>query len=577
MRYIEPIRNTWRAVAHGRWLHFMHELHTDAALSTREENNQRLRVQRFLLASMFSLLYVVVLAIYYTQDKVDRDTLIAAFAIVLVAILLFFTLFRLHLNLRFRDPSLTAPQVLAAVCTMLFVIYRAPETRTVFAAFFFVALMFGMLRSSARQLAILGFLSLAGFGLVAGLRYAANHDAAMLRLDMLQLGVTAITFPWLVFIGSRVKQLKEADRRKDDFLATLAHELRNPLAPISTGIHLLRATVADPRAQSTLPMIERQLKHLTRLLDDLLDVSRITRGKISLHIERIDLRGSVQAAVEATRSQFEQLSHELTLSMPSQPVWLHADPVRLAQVFSNLLNNAAKYTQRGGRIALKVAQHAGMVEISVSDDGIGIRRERLEHVFDMFTQIGSPAQQPQTGLGIGLSLVRSLVSLHGGTIEAHSDGPGRGSEFRIRLPMTVAARSRSAAIRTSTHEGRRKLNVLVVDDNRDAASSLAALVELMGHEVRIAHDGDTAVRAADEFRPQAILLDLGMPGMDGYEACRRIRRHAWGKETMIVAVTGWGQEEDRRKSSAAGFNEHLVKPVMPENIEQLLGDVRSPA
>jgi signal transduction histidine kinase/CheY-like chemotaxis protein len=573
MRLIEAVRRAWSAAERGAWLEWLHDLHADAPMSAREQLNQRLRVQRFLLASTFSILYVLVLAIYYTQNKVDRDTLIEAFAIVVVAIVLYFALFRLRLNLRFPDPSLTVPQLLSAVCTMLFVVYRAPDTRVVFAAFFFVALMFGMLRSSGRQLAVLGAVSLAGFALVSLMRYASNRDVEMLRLDMLQLGVSAITFPWLVFIGSRVKQLKEADRRKDDFLATLAHELRNPLAPIRTGIQILRMTASEPRAQSILPMIERQLQHLTRLLDDLLDVGRITRGKISLHIECVDLRDAVQAAIEASRDQIADMRHEFMVSLPEEPVWLDADPVRLAQIVSNLLNNAARYTPAGGRIALRVTPRGEIAEVSVSDNGIGIPRERLDTIFDMFTQAGGPTSPSQTGLGIGLSLVKGLVTLHGGNVEARSEGAGRGSEFRVHLPVRATPPPAGMAEPRRNAEWR-KLKVLVVDDNRDAAASLASLVELMGHDVRTAYDGESAVGIAEAFRPDMVMLDLGMADVDGYEACRRIREQAWSGRMRLVAVTGWGQDDDRRRSAAAGFDEHLVKPVKPETLEHLLGDVR---
>jgi signal transduction histidine kinase/CheY-like chemotaxis protein len=554
----------------------VHELHADVPLTAHEELKQRLRLHRFLLASTFSMLYVVVLSIYYTQEKIDRDTLIAAFAIVVAAIAAFFGVFRSRLNLRFPDPSLTAPQLATAVCTMLLVVYRAPETRVVFAAFFFVALMFGLLRSSGRQLALLGSVSLAGFAAVAWLRYAANRDVEMLRLDMLQLGVTAMTFPWLVFIGSRVKQLKEADRRKDDFLAMLAHELRNPLAPIRTGVGILRMIVAEPRARAIVPMIERQLHHLTRLLDDLLDVSRITHGKIALHMECVDLRDCVQAAVEASHDQIEQMEHAFTVSLPQEPIWLEADPVRLAQIVSNLLNNAARYTPHRGRITLTVTQHGGLAELIVMDNGIGIPTERLDTVFDMFTQLESHAHHPQAGLGIGLSLVKGLVTLHGGTIQVHSDGTGRGSEFRVNLPVTDLRPTAAPGTRI-VEPPRRKLKLLVVDDNPDAASSLATLVELLGHEVRTTHDGDTAIRVAETFRPHVVLLDIGMPGIDGYEACRRMRQHGWSKGMRCVAITGWGQDEDRRRSAAAGFDEHLVKPVEPEVLERLLGRVQSMA
>jgi len=576
MRFLESIRKARTAIARGDWLRAVHELQADLPLTAQDELKQRLRLHRFLLASTFSMLYVVVLAIYYTQEKIDRETLVAAFAIVIAAIAAFFALFRSRLNLRFQDPSLTTLQLTTAVSTMLLVVYRAPETRVVFAAFFFVALMFGMLRSSGRQLALLGSVSLAGFAAAASLRYAANRDIEMLRLDMLQLAVTAITFPWLVFIGSRVKQLKEADRRKDDFLATLAHELRNPLAPIRTGVGILRMVVTEPRAQAIVPMIERQLHHLTRLLDDLLDVSRITRGKIALHMECVDLRDCVQAAVEASHEPIERMGHEFMVSLPQEPVWIEADPVRLAQIVSNLLNNAARYTPQAGRITLTLTQHGHLAELIVSDNGIGIPTERLDTVFDMFTQLESHAHHPQAGLGIGLSLVKGLVTLHGGTIHAHSDGAGRGSEFRINLPVTDLRPAVAVSARVIEPTPRR-LKVLVVDDNPDAASSLATLVELLGHDVRTTYEGDAAIRLAETFRPHVLLLDIGMPGIDGYETCRRIRQNRWSKDMRCIAVTGWGQDEDRHRSAAAGFDEHLVKPVEPALLERVLGSVQSTA
>ena len=534
----------------------------------RNEVNQRLRFRRFLLASTFSVLYLVVLAVFHTQDKVDRGTLLQASAVVAVAIFAFFVLFRLGLNLRFPDPSLTGFQFMVAVATMLFVVYRAPDTRLAFAAFFFVALMFGMLRSSGTPLTVLGSVALACFALMTWLRYANNRDVDMLRLDMLQLLVMAITFPWFVFIGRRVTRLREADRRKDEFLASLAHELRNPLAPIRTGVEILRMTKAEPGSQTVLPMMERQLQHMTRLLDDLLDVSRISRGKITLHVERVDLHQIVQAAVEASRPLIEQMGHALTVSTPESPVPIDADPVRLAQVLSNLLNNAAKYTPSGGRITLKARSLDGYVEISVADNGIGIAGDSLESIFDLFTQVGNASSQAQGGLGIGLSLARGLVALHGGTIEARSDGPGRGSEFRVRLPAHLARpvdtspQARAAPVAA-------RLKILVVDDNRDAAASLSMLLQLLGHDVRVAYDGEHAVQVASDFRPQMALLDLGMPNVSGYDACRRIRDQPWGRAMTVIAVTGWGQEEDRRKSEAAGFDNHLVKPVSPETLERL--------
>jgi len=535
---------------------------------TRNEVNQRLRFRRFLLASTFSLVYLAVLAIFHTQGKADLETLVQASAIATAAVLVFLVLFRSGLNLRFPDPSLTELQFLAAVFTMLFVVYRAPDTRLVFAAFFFVALMFGMLRSSGRPLTILGWESLACFALMAGLRYINNGNVEMLRLDLLQLVVMAVTFPWFVFIGRRVTRLKEADRRKDVFLAGLAHELRNPLAPIRTGVAILRMTGADARAPTVLAMMERQLQHMARLLDDLLDVSRISRGKITLHHERIDLRDVVEAALEANRPLIEEMGHVLSVSAPSEPAFLNADPVRFAQILSNLLNNAAKYTPPGGRIALKAEHRGDEVEVSVTDNGIGIPGESLEAIFEMFTQVGSQSSNGQSGLGIGLSLAKGLVALHGGTIQAHSEGLGRGSEFRVRVPMRLTHDADSATpVRTAATAHR--LKILVVDDNRDAAESLSTLLQLKGHEVRSAYDGENALQLAEEFRPQMVLLDLGMPKMNGYEACRRIRDHAWGAQMTLIAVTGWGQEDDRRKSTDAGFDGHLVKPIDPENLDEL--------
>ena len=541
---------------------------------TRNEVNQRLRFRRFLLASTFSALYLVVLAVFHTQGKLDRETLFQASAIVAVAILAFFTLFRLRLNLRFSDPSLTGFQFLTAVFTMLFVMYRAPDTRLAFAAFFFVALMFGMLRSSGTPLTVLGSVALVCFALITWLRYANNPDIEVLRLDMLQLVVMVITFPWFVFIGRRVTRLREADRRKDEFLASLAHELRNPLAPIRSGVQILRMTGAESKSQTVLPMMERQLQHMTRLLDDLLDVSRISRGKIALRHERIDLRNVVEAAVEASRPLIEQMGHAFIVSAPSEPAFLNADPVRFAQILSNLLHNAAKYTPPGGRIVLKAEHHGDEVEVSIADNGIGIPAESLESIFDLFTQVGSQSSHSQGGLGIGLSLAKGLVALHGGTIEVRSEGLGRGSEFRVRLP-TRLTRQTDSAMPASTDKPHRRLKILVVDDNRDAAASLSMVLELIGHEVMAAYDGESAVRLADEFRPQMVLLDLGMPNVNGYEACRRIRDYAWGAEMTLIAVTGWGQEEDRRRSAAAGFDGHLVKPVSPEALEQLSSHLHS--
>jgi len=538
-----------------------------APARVRHDVNQRLRFRRFVLASTFSLLYLVVLAAFHSQGKLDRATLFQASALVVGAIVVFFLLFRAGLNLRFPDPSLTGLQFLAAVAAMLFVLYRAPDTRLAFAAFFFVALMFGMLRSSGTPLTVMGTVSLACFAMMAWLRYANNGDVDMLRLDMLQLLVMAITFPWFVFIGRRVTRLREADRRKNEFLASLAHELRNPLAPIRTGVEILRMSADEGRLQTVIPMMERQLQHMTRLLDDLLDVSRISRGKIALHLERVDLRAVIESAIESCRPLIEQMGHAFDASMPATPVLIDADAVRCSQVFSNLLTNAAKYTPSGGSIALSLEDRDDTVDVVVTDNGIGIAAENLESIFEMFTQVGS-ASHAQGGLGIGLSLAKGIVALHGGTIAAHSEGRGQGSVFRVRLPKRQTQHAR-ATTRAGTRAAARKLKVLVADDNSDAAASLAMLLDLLGHDVRVAHDGDDAVRMAAAFRPDLALIDLGMPNVNGYDACQRIRREAWGTRMTIIAVTGWGQEEDRRQSAAAGFDHHLVKPMSPDTLESL--------
>jgi signal transduction histidine kinase len=371
-----------------------------------------------------------------------------------------------------------------------------------------------------------------------------------------------------------IETLREADRRKDEFLATLAHELRNPLAPIRNGLQILRLGRGNHQAEEQArAMIERQVQQMVRLIDDLLDLSRISRGKIELRRERIDLAAAVQSAVETSRPLIEQSGHALTLSLPSEPVFVDADLTRLAQVFANLLNNAAKYTQRGGGdIRLAVEPLGREVAVSVRDNGIGIPVPMLPHVFEMFIQVDRSLERTQGGLGIGLSIVKRLVEMHGGTVEAHSEGRGQGSEFVVRLPaLTPAVQEpmpRSDGEEPAGAPVRRR--VLVADDNVDAAASLAMMLEFMGNEVRTAHDGIAAVEAAAAFRPDVILLDIGMPRMNGYDACRQIREQPWGRGIAIAALTGWGQEEDKRQSREAGFDHHLVKPVEPAALEALL-------
>ncbi|MCA9114604.1 MAG: PAS domain-containing protein [Planctomycetaceae bacterium] len=368
-------------------------------------------------------------------------------------------------------------------------------------------------------------------------------------------------------------RLSEADRRKDEFLATLAHELRNPLAPIRTGLEAMKMVRDDPETLEDIRCtMERQTQQLIKLVDDLLDVSRITKGKLELRRCRVNLADIIQSAVEASHPFMVEASHQLTVALPDEPVFLHADPNRLAQVLSNLLNNSTKYTPEGGGIRLTAERRGSQVVISVEDNGIGIPPEMLGRIFEMFAQIDRPQEKGYTGLGIGLSLVRSLVELHDGRIEVHSEGVGKGCVFRVHLPVLTAAVPEKPvptpeAGRPRT-DARRK--VLVVDDNKVAASMLGMVVKMLGNEVRKAHDGLEATKLAADFLPDVILMDIGMPRMNGYEAARHIRAQPWGGQIMLVALTGWGQDEDRQRTREAGFDHHLVKPAEPADLQDLL-------
>ncbi|HYE74351.1 MAG TPA: ATP-binding protein, partial [Blastocatellia bacterium] len=368
--------------------------------------------------------------------------------------------------------------------------------------------------------------------------------------------------------------LKDADRRKDEFLAMLAHELRNPLAPIRNAVHILKKqeTLATD-LQWARDVIGRQVDQMTRLVDDLLDLSRITRGKIELRKERVELRSVVNDAVESSRPLIEELGHRLSVELPPQPVLLEADPTRLAQVLLNLLNNAAKYTERGGHIWLRAWQDNSQVVISVKDTGIGIPTTMLPRIFEMFAQVDRSLDRSLGGLGIGLTLVQQLVAMHGGDVEAHSQGPGKGSEFIVRLPV-IAEQAYAISSSPVTNEPApfvSRLRILVADDNQDSADSLALFLSITGHEVHTAHDGLTAVIEAERFQPNVILLDIGMPKLNGYEAARRIREQS-GNNVLLIALTGWGQEEDRRRSKEAGFDHHLTKPVDFDALSRLLAE-----
>jgi PAS domain S-box-containing protein len=370
--------------------------------------------------------------------------------------------------------------------------------------------------------------------------------------------------------------LSAADRRKDEFLATLAHELRNPLAPIRNGIEILRRGGAEPaRVEAVVPVMERQMRHLVRLVDDLLDVSRITRDTLELRRKDTDLATVLRAAVEASRPMIDAHRHALSLQLPAAPVVLDADPTRLVQVFANLLNNAAKFTPDGGSIELAAACVDGEVRITVSDNGAGIPAELLPRVFDLFVQSGRAIERDHGGLGIGLAMVRRLVELHGGRAAIDSAGSDRGTRVTVTLPVARPGGAPASADGPPAGVARAipGWRVLVVDDNRDAADSLAAMLGLFGSQVAVAYDGDAALARAAAFAPQVAFLDIGMPGMDGLTLCRRLRAAPGGEHVVLVAVTGWGQDEDRQRTREAGFDFHLTKPVDPAAVEAMLGRI----
>ena len=393
--------------------------------------------------------------------------------------------------------------------------------------------------------------------------------------------------------------LKEADRRKNEFLATLAHELRNPLAPVRNAVEILRMKGPDiQELHWARDIIDRQTQAMARLIDDLMDISRINQGKIELKREQVELAKIVQGAVETSRPLIESMGHELTVTLPPGTVIVDADLTRLAQVFLNLLNNAAKYTERGGRIELvarvewrvtsgepenpsslatrHTTHDTPVVVVSVTDTGIGIPADKLPTIFEMFSQVEGALSRSQGGLGIGLCLVKRLVEMHGGSVEARSGGLGQGSEFVVRLPTVVEQTyPRQVSDDGDKAQPTSDLRILVVDDNRDAAESLAMLLKMMGNNIHTAHDGEEAVTAAREFQPHVVLCDIGLPKLNGYEACRQMKPQAWDKKMILIAVTGWGQDNDRRKSQEAGFDHHMVKPVDPQALMKLLAELDS--
>jgi signal transduction histidine kinase len=376
--------------------------------------------------------------------------------------------------------------------------------------------------------------------------------------------------------------LREANRHKDEFLAMLAHELRNPLAPIYNAVQLMRSAQLPPaQLVWAREVIERQVGHLTKLVDDLLDVSRITRGKINVVRETIELATVVERAVETVQPMLVRQRHELIVNVQPEPLLLDGDLTRLTQIVGNILSNAIKYTDDGGRIELSAGSIGENVEIRVRDNGIGIEPEVLPLVFDLFAQASQLNGRSQTGLGIGLALAKRLAEMHGGDVQAASDGPGRGSEFIVRLPRKkndgVAAAAQALHPQASepmmSTAARR---ILLADDNRDALETLARLLQLGGHEIHKAVDGVQALEAADRVRPDLVLLDIGMPGMDGYEVARRIRSQPWGRSATLVALSGWGQESDRKRSREAGFDSHCIKPLDPQRLSMLLASLSPP-
>ncbi len=367
--------------------------------------------------------------------------------------------------------------------------------------------------------------------------------------------------------------LKAADHRKDEFLATLAHELRNPLAPIRNGLQIMRMTNDLETIGRAQIMMERQLQQMVRLVDDLLDVSRITTGKLVLRTERVSLQDVMTMAIDAVRPLIDAKRHTLSVDLPAINIELDADATRLSQIFSNILNNAVKYTEPGGSIRIAARLAAGAVEVRVTDTGIGIAADKMPAVFDMFTQFDASPERTHGGLGVGLALARRLVQLHGGTITARSDGLGQGSEFTVRLPLATApADAANTEVRPQGPPQSRR--VLVVDDNRDFALSLSALLEFEGHDVRTTFEAMSAETVAAEFRPEIAFLDLGLPSVNGFELARRLRGQPGMNGMVLVAVTGWGKDEDRQRSREAGFDLHLVKPVEPD---QILDEVRKVA
>ena len=373
-------------------------------------------------------------------------------------------------------------------------------------------------------------------------------------------------------LAAHVDALRQADRRKDEFIATLAHELRNPLAPLRNGLEVMKLAHDQPQLiEQTREIMEREIQHMVRLIDDLLDVSRITAGRFELRKTRLNLCAVLKDAIETSRPVIEEAGHALETDVPGEPIYIEGDDTRVVQIFTNLLNNAAKYTLPGGVIRVTLGVDAGQARVSVRDNGVGIPAEMLPHVFDMFAQVDRSLERTQGGLGIGLSIARRLARMHGGEIEGRSAGRGRGSEFTVTLPVLMSATSavkpRAAATTAPAPQGHR---ILVVDDHIGSASIMRIMCTALGNEVRTAHNGLQAMEVAEAFRPDVIFMDIGMPNLNGYDACTQLRKQGWARGIVMVALTGWGQDADKRRAREAGFDYHLVKPVNPDTIRKLL-------
>jgi len=369
--------------------------------------------------------------------------------------------------------------------------------------------------------------------------------------------------------------LKEMDRRKDEFLATLAHELRNPLAPIRNGLQILKAPANDKVASEVREIMEHQVTHLVRLIDDLLDVSRVSEGKINLRTQEITVQAAIESAIESSSHLIESCKHTLKVDMASEPLWLYADLTRMAQVISNILNNAAKYTPPGGEISISAHKIGDHVAIAVSDNGIGIPGDMQSEVFEMFTQVNNSLDRSQGGLGIGLSLARRLIEMHNGTINVRSAGDGKGSTFTITLPLMDSAKEMPQAVESPAMEpAENPLRVLVVDDNVSSAKTMGWMLEFAGHSTTLVHSGEEALEVARRQHPEVILLDIGMPGMNGYDVCRELRRDPKFETVVFIAQTGWGQERDRKRAIEAGFDHHLIKPVNFDQFSSLMAKIQ---